>query len=85
VNTQPSGVTHFVGSTVVSNTAGGLGGGISSLGTTSLNHTHVQANKGSGGGGIATGNVNVTLVSSLVSGNIPDNCNPLNTIPGCHN
>jgi len=85
VNTQPGGTTDFVSSTVVSNTSGGLGGGISNLGTTSLDHTHVQTNKGSAGGGIASGNTNITLVSSVVSGNIPDNCNPLNTIPGCHN
>lgn len=85
MNTQPGGTTELVSSTVVSNTSAGLGGGISNLGTTSLDHTHVQQNKGSAGGGIATGNTNVTLVSSVVSGNIPDNCNPLNTVPGCHN
>jgi hypothetical protein len=85
VNTQPAGTSRLVNDTVTSNTSGGLGGGISNLGTTSLNHTHVQVNHGSGGGGIATGNTNVTLVSSVVSGNIPNNCNPLNTIPGCHN
>ncbi len=40
-------------------------------------------NRGSAGGGIATGNANVFLQQSIVRNNIPDNCNPLNTIPGC--
>ena len=65
--------------------SGGLGGGISNLGTTSLDGTLVRLNRGSGGGGIATGNNNVTLSVSIVSNNIPDNCNPLNTIRGCVN
>jgi hypothetical protein len=69
--------------TTTHNTSGGLGGGISNLGTTSLNRTLVTSNRGSAGGGIATGNTNVTLVRSIVRNNIPDNCNPLNTIPGC--
>ena len=40
-------------------------------------------NTGSAGGGIATGNNNVTLLASVVTDNTPDNCNPVNTIPGC--
>jgi hypothetical protein len=39
----------------------------------------------SNSGGIATGNTNVTLRRTVVRNNTPDNCNPLNTIPGCHN
>ena len=58
---------------------------MSNLGTTSLDRTFVQLNKGSSGGGIATGNNNVTLRSSTVLNNTPDNCSPLNTIPGCVN
>lgn len=42
-------------------------------------------NRGSSGGGIATGNTNVTLRGTVVRNNAPDNCNPLNTIPGCVN
>jgi hypothetical protein len=83
VNTQPGGTTRLIQTTLDHNTSGGLGGGISNLGTTSLNRTLVTSNRGSAGGGIATGNTNVTLVRSIVRNNIPDNCNPLNTIPGC--
>jgi hypothetical protein len=83
MNTQPGGTTRLIRVTVDHNTSGGLGGGLSNLGTTSLNRTLVSANRGSSGGGIATGNTNVTLVRSIVRNNIPDNCNPLNTIPGC--
>jgi hypothetical protein len=43
----------------------------------------VRFNRGSAGGGITTGNTNVTLVRSTVTDNIPDNCNPLGTILGC--
>jgi hypothetical protein len=85
VNTQPGGTTRISSSTVTHNTSGGLGGGLSNLGTTSLDHTVVEFNTGSSGGGIATSNTNVTLLASLVTNNTPDNCNPLNTIPGCVN
>lgn len=83
VNTQSAGNTRLIQTTVDHNTSGGLGGGLSNLGTTSLDRTLVTSNRGSGGGGIATGNTNVTLVRSIVRNNVPDNCNPLNTIPGC--
>ncbi|WP_141952029.1 hypothetical protein [Actinoallomurus bryophytorum] len=83
VNTQSAGTTRLIQTTLDHNTSGGLGGGLSNLGTTSLDRTLVSANRGSSGGGIASGNTNVTLVRSIVRNNIPDNCNPLNTIPGC--
>jgi hypothetical protein len=85
MNTQPAGTTRLIRTTLDHNTSGGLGGGLSNLGTTSLDRTLVSTNRGTGGGGIATGNTNVTLVRSIVRNNIPDNCNPLNTIPGCVN
>jgi hypothetical protein len=69
--------------TFIKNTSGGLGGGLSNLGTTSLTGTTVRLNKAAGGGGIATGNTNVTLRVSTVTDNAPDNCNPAGTIPGC--
>ena len=83
LNTQPGGVSRLSQSTVTHNTSGGLGGGISNLGTTFIDGSQVRLNTGSGGGGIATGNTNVTLRSSIVKKNTPDNCSPLNTIPGC--
>lgn len=85
LNTQPGGISHIVQSQIANNVSGGLGGGISNLGTTTISGSSVRFNKGSGGGGIATGNTNVTLQSSTVTSNAPDNCHPLNTIPGCAN
>ena len=85
LNTQGAGVSRLIQSTVTHNTSGGLGGGISNLGTTSLDGSQVRLNTGSAGGGIATGNNNVTLRSSIVKKNSPDNCSPLNTIAGCAN
>jgi hypothetical protein len=83
INTQPGGVTRIIQTTVTHNSSNGLGGGISNLGTTLLERTVVSSNRGSAGGGIATGNTNVIFRRSVVRNNIPDSCNPLNTIPGC--
>lgn len=83
INTQPSGVTRLVRSTVDLNSSGGLGGGLSNLGISTLSRTLVTRNRGSAGGGIATANANVLLSRSIVRNNQPDNCNPPNTIPGC--
>ena len=85
VNTQPGGTTRLTSVTISENTSVGLGGGLSNLGTTVLTGSTVTHNQGSGGGGIATGNTNVTLRATVVRNNTPDNCNPLNTIPGCVN
>jgi hypothetical protein len=84
VNTQVSGTTQLIRTSVDRNTSGGLGGGISNLGTTTLNRSVVRFNRGSSGGGIATGNTNILLSRSVVrNNNIPNNCSPANTIPGC--
>jgi hypothetical protein len=83
INTQPGGIARVTQSTVDGNSSGSLGGGLSNLGTTVLIRTLVTRNRGAAGGGIATGNTNVSLQQSIVRNNIPDNCNPLNTIPGC--
>jgi hypothetical protein len=85
VNTQPGGTTRLIQTTLDRNTSGGVGGGLSNLGTTNLERTLVHFNRGTAGGGIATSNTNVTLVRSVVRNNIPDNCSPLNTIAGCLN
>jgi hypothetical protein len=82
LNTQPGGVSRLSQDTVIKNTSAGLGGGLSNLGTLSLTDTTVRLNKGTGGG-IATGNTNVTLRASTVTDNAPDNCTPAGTIPGC--
>jgi hypothetical protein len=85
INTQAAGTSRITHSTIVSNISGSLGGGISNLGTTSLDGAVVTLNKGSAGGGIATSNNNVTIRNSTIRNNTPDNCSPLNTIPGCVN
>jgi hypothetical protein len=84
INTQAAGTTVISSSSIILNTSGSLGGGISNLGTLRVTGTEIRMNTGTSGGGIATGNSNVTLVGSVVQDNTPDNCNPLNTIPGCH-
>jgi hypothetical protein len=61
----------------------GLGGGIANLGATTISGSSVRFNKGSGGGGIATGNTNVTLGTSTATSSTPGNCNPPHTIQGC--
>jgi hypothetical protein len=83
LNTQTAGISHIIQSQLVRNVSGGLGGGISNLGTTTLYGTSVRFNRGSAGGGIATSNTNVTLQKSAVTDNTPDNCSPLGAIPGC--
>ncbi|WP_433431393.1 hypothetical protein [Nonomuraea sp. CA-141351] len=83
LNTQANGVSHLIQSTVADNTSGSLGGGVSDLGTTTLDRVVVTRNKGSGGGGIATGNNNVSIQNSVIRDNTPDNCSPMNTIQGC--
>lgn len=83
INTQPTGVARLVQSTVELNTSGGLGGGLSNLGNTTLSRTLVTRNRASAGGGIATGNANVLLSRSVVTNNQPGNCSPPNTIAGC--
>lgn len=85
LNTQGSGTSRIFRSSFVGNVSGGLGGGLSNLGTTKVTGTVIRLNKGSTGGGIATGNTQVTLRRTVVQDNIPDNCSPLNTIPGCGN
>jgi hypothetical protein len=89
VATVSGGTTHLIQSTVDHNLATGTGGGVYNAGTTSLNRTLVERNQAvnaGGGGGIrnvAPGTV--TLSVSIVRNNTPDNCSPLNTIPGCVN
>jgi len=90
----PSGVLTINFSQVNGNSAGGFGGGIlngllspPSTGTLTLSHSQVIGNSASatmGGGGIysVTGGV-VSLTSTYVIGNHPDNCAPLASIAGC--
>jgi hypothetical protein len=83
INTQPSSITNISLSKFTHNISGSLGGALSNLGTLNIDLSLISFNKGSSGGGIATGNNNVTLIKTVVVDNCPDNCSPLNTIEGC--
>lgn len=85
LNVQAGGDVTVSQTTVTRNVSKGLGGGVSNLGRVSFFGSQVRSNSGSGGGGIATGNGNVTLTNTIVRSNSPDNCRPINTIPGCVN
>ena len=83
INTQGSGETTIEKCALAHNRSGGLGGGLSNLGTLTVRRTTLHSNAGSSGGAIATGNANVTLDHVRIEENLPDNCSPLNTIDGC--
>jgi hypothetical protein len=84
LNVQPGATANITQSTFRVNRSGGAGGGIAGLGRITLIRTLVERNQATIGGGIA-GNSRTTLIKSIVRNNIPDNCVPLNTIPGCVN
>jgi hypothetical protein len=81
LNTQPLAISRIAQTTFTNNVAGSLGGGISNLGSTYLNGSQVRLNSGSSGGGIASGNNNVFLTTTIVRDNTPDNCQPV--FAGC--
>ena len=56
---------------------------ISAQGTTIVKKGRVLDNTAAAGGGIANQGGTVTLTGTRVAGNIPDNCEPPGTIPGC--
>ncbi|GDY33413.1 hypothetical protein GTS_50460 [Gandjariella thermophila] len=79
-------------STVTNNTANGTnarGGGIanSGTGTATLRSSPVSGNQalgmGADGGGVFNNGGTVTLISSPVTGNTPNNCGMPSTVPGC--
>lgn len=58
---------------VARNVAGGVGGGLFNEGVAVLNHSVVTRNTASGGGGILSVNT-LTLNSTIVAENVPDDC-----------
>lgn len=84
LNVQPGATANITRTTFSTNRSGGAGGGIAGLGRITLTRTLVERNQATVGGGIA-GNSRTTLIKSIIRGNTPDNCAPLNTIPGCVN
>ncbi|HEY6278371.1 MAG TPA: hypothetical protein VIX86_18800 [Streptosporangiaceae bacterium] len=70
------------------NSASDTGGGILNNWVLSATDSTIVSNSAGNGGGIYNGDLFgppgvVTLTSSPVEGNHPDNCEPLNTIPSC--
>jgi hypothetical protein len=78
---------RIIQSTIASNSAGNLGGGIDNNGMTTLIRTVVRFNLGIGdptaGGGIHNAAGTVTLRRSIVGTNSPNNCAPAGSVPGC--
>lgn len=77
-------------STVSNNRAGGFGGGIANGlpigligGALTLNHSQVTGNSAAHAGGIFNNGGPVVLSATSVTGNTPDNCEPLGSISGC--
>lgn len=82
--TQPDATSTIVQSTFDHNISSFEGGAIFNAGTTSLLRTLVERNSATtNGGGIFNNGDTVTLSASIVRVNTPNNCFPLNTIPGC--
>jgi len=88
-------VAVVTGTTFDQNTAGSGGGAIeqetgclgtlSTILTLSLTGSQVRGNSArrSGGGIYTSGPDSVTLTSSVVQANRPDNCAPAGSVPGC--
>ncbi len=78
VATEVGGTTRIVQTTIDHNTATINGGGVFNAGTTSLIRTLVVRNRAVLGGGVFGP---VTIRGSIIRGNTPDNCSPVN--PAC--
>src|SRR6185312_7870856 len=86
--TFPTGFLTLTHTMVSSNDAGSLGGGIYNAGAVAVADTRISRNTARGGGGIYQAiegdGYGVSLTSSAVLHNIPDNCEPPGTIMGCN-
>jgi hypothetical protein len=79
INLQTSGTMTISNSTIAGNTSGGLGGGLSNLGTLKVQASTILDNTGSNGAAIATGNPNVTLAAVIIaSQSSVSTCSPAN-------
>ena len=84
---------HLTDSQIRGNIARADGGGIYTvdtvatpgLGSVSVSGGQIRGNVagGDGGGIFNSGGTNVTLSGAVVTGNLPDNCVPLGSVPGC--
>jgi len=79
-----NGTLSLENSRVELNSASASGGGIyNGDGTTTLQRTHVVLNSAADGGGIYEVAGEVIRITSVVSGNSPNNCAPPGAVPGC--
>jgi predicted outer membrane repeat protein len=88
INSQAGSETSIYLTMITYNRAGGKGGALSNLGTINISESIINYNTGANGGGIATGNSNVTINQTsnmAILNNLPNNCYPLNTVDGCEN
>ncbi|MDN3358095.1 hypothetical protein [Actinomadura sp. DC4] len=87
LNTSAGATSRLIQSTFHHNTTTGSGGAVRNLGLTLVDHTLVERNTASvSGGGIFNQPPGaVTVRVSAIRLNTPNNCFPLNAIPGCRN
>ena len=83
VGNAPDSTATITGSSVSGNSTDGPGGGVVNQGELAMTGSRVLDNTAAAGGGIANQGGTVTLTSTLVAGNSPDNCEPPGTIAGC--
>ncbi len=74
--------TATIKGTTISHNSTAAGGGLASQGDLTLHGSLVTANTASAGGGVFELGGKVTLQTTVVTRNVPDNCEPLSTIPG---
>jgi len=80
----PDSTATITGSSVSGNSSGQFGGGVVNFGALAMTGSRVLDNTAAAGGGIANQEGGtVTLTGTRVAGNLPDNCEPPGTIPGC--
>ncbi len=76
------GDTAVRGSVIGQNVALGDGGAIYNDGDVLLRNSIISSNRAGDGGGIYNGG-NAVAIVSIIAGNIPDNCAPPSSVPGC--
>ncbi len=84
IDTEATGTTRIIQSTVDHNAAALNGGGIANSGSTSLDRTLVVRNRaGLTGDGIQQNGGTIAVRFSIIRANLPDNCSPAGSVPGC--
>ncbi len=80
INVQPPGTVTITSSTIAGNSSGSLGGGLSNLGTLTVQRSTIVNNTGSDGAAIATGNANVKFAATIIAAQTAGGaCSPAST------